>query len=251
MASAVNSDVSGDVQGENTSKPLTLAGNPLGSFCSMKLNHDNFLLWKNMVLPVIRGNKMEGFITGAKQCPLEFIEVTIEGAIKSELQNNPEYENWVAQDQILLGWIYNSIDIEVASELMGYETSKQLWEAIRDLFGLKNRSNIVYYKREFSKLQKGTMKMVDYLKSMKKLVDNLALAGHPVTLDDLISQTLTGLDSPDYNPIVCQIIEKENISWLELQSKLLTYEKRLEQLNDGIASINLGQPIANFANTRK
>ena len=36
--------------------------------------------------------------------------------------------------------------------------------------------------------------MSEYLKNMKRLVDNLALAGHRVTLDDLISQTLTGLD---------------------------------------------------------
>ena len=37
------------------------------------------------------------------------------------------------------------------------------------------------------------MKMGDYLKAMKKLFDNLALAGHPVSLKDLVSQVLTGL----------------------------------------------------------
>ncbi|KAL5543220.1 hypothetical protein UlMin_010930 [Ulmus minor] len=226
MASAVNNQSD---TGENNLNRQTLGisatsrtfTTPLGPFCSVKLNHDNFLLWKNMVLPVIRGNKMEGFITDAKECPPEFIEVTEEGADEAELKENPEHENWVAQDQVLLGWLYNSIDIEVASELIGYETSKLLWEAIRDLFGVRNISNIVYYKKEFNKLQKGNMKMSEYLKNMKRLVDNLALAGHRVTLDDLISQTLTGLDSSEYNPVVCQIIENENITWLELQSKLL------------------------------
>ena len=109
---------------------------------------------------------------------------------------------------------------------------------------------MVFYKREFLKMQKGNMKMADYLKAMKKLVDNLALAGHPVSLDDLVSQVLTGLDSVEYNPLVCQIAEKESISWIELQSRLLSYEKRLEQLNAGIATINLGQPMVNYANTR-
>ena len=73
--------------------------------------------------------------------------------------------------------------------------------------------------------------MSEYLKNMKRLVDNLALAGHLVTLDDLVSQTLTGLDSSEYNPVVCQITENENITWLDLQSKLLSFEKRLEQMN--------------------
>ncbi|KAI9178083.1 hypothetical protein LWI28_022537 [Acer negundo] len=235
---------------QNSSKGFNPSGHPLGSYCSVKLNHDNYLLWKNMVLPVIRGNRMEEFITGAKQCPHEFIEVTGEESIKTELEDNPDYEEWIVQDQILLGWIYNSIDIDVASELMGYETSKQLWDAIRDLFGVKNRSNVVLYKREFNHLKKGNIKMGEYLKAIKKLVDNLALAEHHVTLDDLVSQVLTGLDSLEYNPVVCQINEKENITRLKLQSKLLSYEKRLEQLNDGITSINLGQPIANFANTK-
>ena len=90
---------------------------------------------------------------------------------------------------------------------------------------------MVFYKREFLKIQKGNMKMADYLKDMKKLVDNLALARHLVSLDDLVSQVLTGLDSAKYNPLVCQIAEKENISWIELQSRLLSYKKRLEQLN--------------------
>jgi len=61
---------------------------------------------------------------------------------------------------------------------------------------------------------------------------------------------LTGLHSPKYNPLVCQINEKESIIWLELQAKLLSYEKRLEQLNAGITLINLGQPTANYANSR-
>ena len=156
---------------------------------------------------------MEGFITGTKECPLEFIEVTEKVADEVELNDKPKYKNWVAYDQILLGWLYNSIDIEVAFELIRYETSKLLCEAIRDFFGVRNKSNIDYYKREFNKLQKGNIKMSEYLKTMKKLVDNLALA---VTLDDLISQTLTGLDLSEYNPVVCQIIENENITRLEL-----------------------------------
>ena len=102
--------------------------------------------------------------------------------------------------------------IKVASELISYETSILLWEAIRDLFEVRNRSNIVYYKSEFNKLQKESMKMSEYLKTMKKLLDNLAFASHHVTLDDLISQTLTGLDSSKYNLVVCQITENENIT---------------------------------------
>ncbi|KAK0583989.1 hypothetical protein LWI29_006080 [Acer saccharum] len=82
---------------------------------------------------------------------------------------------------------------------------------------------------------------------MKKLADNLALAGQPVDTDDLVSQVLAGLDSLEYDPVLCQLNEKEHVSWMELQSTLLSYERRLKQINGGISSLNIGQVSANFA----
>ena len=40
----------------NTNKAGGQQGNALGSYCSIQLNHENYLLWKNMILPVIREN---------------------------------------------------------------------------------------------------------------------------------------------------------------------------------------------------
>ncbi|KAL5583388.1 hypothetical protein UlMin_015830 [Ulmus minor] len=183
---------------------------------------------------------LEGFITGAAKCPSQFITTAEEGDSIGVVEN-PDYEEWVVQDQILLGWLYNSMEADLATEFMGSETSRELWESMKSLFGVKTKSNIVFYKREFQKLQKGGMKMAECLKTTKRLTDNMALAGKLVELDDLVSQILTVLDSHEYNPVVCQINERYEISLLELQAKLLTYEKILEQMNAGIASINLGQ----------
>lgn len=69
-------------------------------------------------------------------------------------------------------------------------------------------------------------------------------------MKDLISQVFTGLDAPEYNPLICQMIEKESISWVELQSRLLNYEMRLKQLNSTTAILSLGRPSINFSNTR-
>ncbi|KAL5563628.1 hypothetical protein UlMin_033375 [Ulmus minor] len=200
-------------------------------YYSVKLNHENYLLWKSMVLPVIRGNRLEGFIKGTKECPPEFIIKEDFGF--EEVHLNPDYENWIAQDQTLLGWLYNSINVEVASEVMGNESSEDLWKALETLFGVQTRSNIVFFKKEFRRMRKGGLKMSEYLKTMKKLADNLALAGQPIGIDDLVSQVLAGLDSLEYNSVVYQINEKEHVTWMELQSILLTaYVASPETLND-------------------
>lgn len=82
--------------------------------------------------------------------------------------------------------------------------------------------------------------MEEYSKTIKRVADNHALTGHPVTLEDLVSQILAGLYSLEYNLLVCQITEKESISWVELQSRLLNYEMRLVQLNTTMANLILG-----------
>lgn len=78
------------------------------------------------MFPIIRRNKLEGFITEAKTNPSEYIEKTIERTTEVEIIVNSEFEDWFAQDQMSWGWLYNSIEINVAAELMDYTTSKQL-----------------------------------------------------------------------------------------------------------------------------
>ncbi|MDV3143314.1 MAG: GAG-pre-integrase domain-containing protein, partial [Sweet potato little leaf phytoplasma] len=73
---------------------------------------------------------------------------------------------------------------------------------------------------------KGSMKMIEYLAVMKQASENLQLAGNPISLGDLISYALAGLDS-DYIPIVCTINDKDIKTWQELSSILVTFEGTL------------------------
>lgn len=70
---------------------------------------------------------------------------------------------------------------------MGNETSFDLWKALETLFGVQIRSNILFFTKKFRRMQNGGMKMSEYLKTMKKIADNLALASQPVGINDLMS----------------------------------------------------------------
>ena len=86
--------------------------------------------------------------------------------------------------------------------------------------------------------------MRDYLSKVKSISNNLNLVGSPLSLTDLVTRTLAGLDT-EYTPIVVILSEKENLSWADLQSKLLTFESRLEQLNT-TTTTNLSSAFANL-----
>ncbi|KAL5790440.1 hypothetical protein ACOSQ2_005328 [Xanthoceras sorbifolium] len=43
----------------------------------IKLNQDNYIYWKTLVLPSIRTLELEDFITGERLCPTKFVEVNL------------------------------------------------------------------------------------------------------------------------------------------------------------------------------
>lgn len=86
------------------------------------------------------------------------------------------------------------------------------------------------------------------LNTINQLADNLDIAGKVIPHNDLVQQVLIGLDE-ECTPIVVQINNNESISLYELQSLLITYEKRFEHLNavkSGLASVNLNQDSINL-----
>ena len=223
MSSAANSNQKSDL-------PQTV---------SVKLDRDNYPLWKSLVLPLIRGCKLDCYMLGTKECLEQFVTST------DKTKNiNPNYEDWQAHDQALLGWLINSMTIDIATQLLHCETSKQLWDEAQSLAGAHTRSRIIYLKSEFHNTRKGEMKMEEYLAKMKNLADKLKLAESPISNSDLMIQTLNGLDS-EYNPIVVKLSDQTNLSWVDLQAQLLGFESRLDQLSS-FSNINLNVS-ANFA----
>ncbi|KAL2481403.1 Uncharacterized protein Adt_34369 [Abeliophyllum distichum] len=242
----------------STMVPTTIATNHISPFGmnltqtpSVKLDKNNFLLWKNMIMPIIKGHNLEGFILGTKKCPPEFIAtraVTNEGE-SVEMSPNLEYSRWTSTDQLLMGWLYSSMTPEIAMRVMGCSNSNKLWSAVNESYGILNRSRVTFLTGELQRTRKGSMSIDQYLTTVKQLVDNLEIAGKTITHEDLVTQVLAGLDE-EYTPIVVQINSREIVSWYELTSMLMTFESRLEHLNvvrNGMSTMNISQVSANLA----
>lgn len=90
--------------------------------------------------------------------------------------------------------------------------------------------------------------MVEYLHKMKMCVDNLVVAAHPVTDDDLILYILGGLGQEFDVVVVSVTVRAELISLSNLQGLLLSYEYHLEQmisLEQGLGQVNLSAKQSN------
>lgn len=138
--------------------------------------------------------------------------------------SNPAFESWVVVDQLILSWLYNSMTVEVAKQVMGHNNAKDLWMLILELFGVQSRAGEDYFE---TGIPTNSRKMTDYIRVVKHHANNLVLAGSSAKLRSLISHILLGLDE-EYNPIVATLQGKTTLTWAELQSELLTFEKRLD-----------------------
>ncbi|CAO2189421.1 unnamed protein product [Urochloa humidicola] len=82
--------------------------NPLfGVQVTEKLNKNNHALWQAQVLATIRGARMEGYLTG--KIPAPDAEIEEKQGEKTVKIPNPAYEEWLARDQQVLGFIFTSI----------------------------------------------------------------------------------------------------------------------------------------------
>jgi hypothetical protein len=79
---------------------------PLGPKVIEKLTRDNYVLWKVQVLPPRA--RLIGFLDGSAKQPEETMEVVQMDKTKI-IVDNPEYATWLAHDQLVLAFLYNSI----------------------------------------------------------------------------------------------------------------------------------------------
>ena len=211
-------------QGSLQTKAIPLL-NSLNQISSIKLDRTNFLLWHSLVLSALRGHRMDGFISGAKPAPPEYITDSNNNRVV-----NPDFEEWLAADQIVYSWLLSTMTPEVASDFLHCINSAQIYKAVTELMNATSRSRITMYRYELQRTRKGSDSITEYLSKMKTLCDNLSMAGSPIPESDLITQTLAGLDS-EFTPIVVYLSDKDNLSWFDMHTRLLTFEKHLEHLN--------------------
>uniref|UniRef100_A0A803NN97 Retrotransposon Copia-like N-terminal domain-containing protein n=1 Tax=Cannabis sativa TaxID=3483 RepID=A0A803NN97_CANSA len=155
---------------------------------SLKLDRNNYTLWKTMVSAIVRGHRLHGYLTGAKECPPEFLP---------------------------LGWLYSSMTESIATEVMGSASSGELWPALESLYGAYSKSKMDDTRTLIQTVRKGSTPMTEYLRQKKNWADMLAIAGDPYPEAHLVVNMLSGLDA-EYLSIVVQIEARAKTTWQEL-----------------------------------
>lgn len=69
---------------------------------SIKLDRENYLLWKRHFVPILRTNKLLKYVDGSAECPNFFL---LDKDSKITTTINTVFELWVEQDPLVMLWI--------------------------------------------------------------------------------------------------------------------------------------------------
>ena len=87
-----------------TDEYLRMVISPLSQLITMRLEDDNFLMWKYQIENVVRGYGLEGFLFGTEQVPPKMVTDKI-----GVLVPNPKFRDYQRQDHLLISWLLSSI----------------------------------------------------------------------------------------------------------------------------------------------
>lgn len=220
-----------------SSSPLATYNPLFGQVISEKLTKANYALWKAQALTIVRGVRLEGFLTGASKAPAK--EVASE---KDAVVANPAYEEWVATDQQVLGFLLTNLSRDVLVNVSSCKMAAEAWLVIETSFSSMTKARSVNTRIALATTRKGDLSIAAYASKMRALGDELSNAGKTIDDDELISYILAGLDE-DYNPVVTSLVGRvEPLTYTEAYSQLLSFEHRLELIRGAEA-----QHVVNWA----
>uniref|UniRef100_A0A2N9GP72 Reverse transcriptase Ty1/copia-type domain-containing protein n=1 Tax=Fagus sylvatica TaxID=28930 RepID=A0A2N9GP72_FAGSY len=121
---------------------------------TIKLNRDNYLLWKAQIVPYLRGQHLYGFIDGTNPAPPS--SVTASTSDTTAVLPNPEFSNWHTQDQMILSALISSLSETVLAHVIKCTTSRAVWLCLERMFTSQSRARSMQLHHQLSTLKKVT-----------------------------------------------------------------------------------------------
>ncbi|KAF3781526.1 hypothetical protein EJ110_NYTH36755 [Nymphaea thermarum] len=149
----------------------------VSNFVSLKLTHNNFLLWKTQILALIESQDMEGFLTGSTPAPPNSI---IDLADPQKLISNLKFESWRRSDHLVKGWVTGTLSESVLGFVVGLNSSQKIWSTLIDAFAQKSQERGFHLTHMLTTCKKDNDALEVYVAKFKAICDDLGAIGKSV-----------------------------------------------------------------------
>ena len=84
---------------------------------------------------------------------------------------NTTYLQWLKQDQAILSTLVSSLTEGVLAQIIGYSTSREVWQALERSYVAHSRARIVQLRTQLAIIKKGNLSVTEYFNNVKCLSD--------------------------------------------------------------------------------
>ncbi|VFQ64388.1 unnamed protein product [Cuscuta campestris] len=174
---------------------------------TLSFSEPNFKKWSHLFLLLIRRFNLEGFLTGEKT-----------STEKDDVE-------WLQLDALIQGWILSIVNDEVSDLIISSTTSAvDLWKSIHNLFHDNKAARAMQLEQKIFNTAKGTSTIASYCQMLRNIADWLDDVDAPVTANQLVLQTLRGLQEDLSNQASFLQFQKPPPTFMETRSALLLLE---------------------------
>ncbi|OVA07312.1 hypothetical protein BVC80_1603g22 [Macleaya cordata] len=175
-------------------------------YVSVKLDAENFLVWKKQILPLLRSQKLFQYIDPFVSPPSQH---SLDPAT-NVIVPNPSYTHWEDVDQTLITFLQATFVPSLLAQTPTFSTSLELYQYLESSFASQVTARTHNLQTQLQQIQRGTQTITDYLAKIKSLSDALAHTPTPVPDAVLVQNTLRGLGS-EYDQFVTAIETRETL----------------------------------------
>jgi len=179
-----------------------------------------------------RAKLMENFLRSKEYWSLveHGIDVVPDKASEAELQRLEEQK---LKDLKVKNYLYQAIDREILDTILNDETSKNIWDSMKQKFQGSTRvkrAQLQALRKEFETLQMKENETVNsYFGRTLKIAKSMKAVGENMQESVITAKILWSMTTK-FNYVVCSIEESNNLDTMtidELQSSLLVHEQRM------------------------
>ena len=173
----------------------------------------DFHLWKFQFLTYAEVREVEGYFNGSEPKP-------------GEDASEEEKKKWKKGDSVARNILLTALDYNQMQLVTNCVSGREMWERIKQKYEKESLSTQSKLRKEFHNLKKGEKKLETYIKEFDSLCDKMRGVGLEVSDREKVLQLTEGLNDMEYDVIVTNILENEEIEYEEACGKLLIYEAR-------------------------
>ncbi|KAF7813108.1 TMV resistance protein N-like isoform X1 [Senna tora] len=118
-----------------------------------KLTGQNYLHWSRSMIMFITGKGKEDYLTNSTK----------------PQPDDPKFKTWNAENQMVMSWLINSMDLEIGQNFMFFATAAEIWKAAKESYSdVENTAELFEIKGALHDLKQGELSVPQYFNTLNR-----------------------------------------------------------------------------------